>query len=91
MTKKQYYLRETVYVVLVFVWFAGWYFVMMFGSKLGASIQVILFLVFFFTQPTGLLFEPYEKAMKRMERSRTGRVLREEDAHENSRPPDIDP
>ena len=77
MTKRQYYLREAVFVVLMCVWFAGWYLVMRFGSNLGAIIQVILFLLFFFTQPTGIPFEPYEKAMKRLEQTRGERPRQE--------------
>ena len=93
LTKTQYYLRETLFVVLMLVWFAAWYFVMKFGSNLGVIIQLILFLLFFFTQPTGVPFEPYEKAMKRMEQTGAGRPCQgkgsEEESPEGS-PPVVD-
>ncbi len=84
MTKKQYYLRETLFVVLMLAWFSGWYFVMKFGSNLGAIIQVILFLLLFFTQPTGVPFESYEKAMKRMKRLELRSTQSEPGSHDES-------
>jgi len=64
-TRKRHYVSEMFFFIYMVLWFGAWYFVMRTGSKIGVVVQVILFIVFFLTQPTGIPFESYEKAMRR--------------------------
>jgi len=84
MSRKRYYITQTLYLCYAVIWLGIWYFVMKSGSGIGAVLQVLLFALFFLTQPSGVLFRPYEDAMKRMleirPRPSTGSGEAEEDA-----------
>ena len=78
--------RYYLYQALAFAWFVFllslWYRYVM-SSGIPYVFRYLILAVIFVLRPAGWIpFEPYEKAMKRMERSRTGGTRSEEDSQE---------
>ena len=69
-SRGRYYVTEVLFVVYMLLWFGGWYLIVKTRSKFGVVVTVVLFVLLLISQPTGIPFEPYEKAMRRMAKLR---------------------